>query len=78
MSAPLASARCLDSFCPWLSDEQGLALLGGEAQRHADQTGHAVYLTYTIPARPGCDPVCRCSSADLDRNATDCAVHGRA
>jgi len=50
---PLASARCLDTFCDWTSEQPGLALLGGEAQRHADQTGHAVYIIYTIPAREG-------------------------
>lgn len=57
MSAAIASARCLDLSCDWWTDQPGLALLGGESQRHADATGHAVYLTYTIPARAGCDPV---------------------
>ena len=76
MSA-LAFARCLELTCDWSSERAGLALLGGEAQRHADATGHAVYLTYTIPARAGCGPAaaCACTSDDLDR--TPCPVHGK-
>lgn len=76
MSA-LASARCLDRACDWSSERAGLALLGGEAQSHADSTGHGVSILYTIPARAGCDPVsrCVCTSDDFDR--TPCPVHGR-
>jgi len=46
-TTPIASAYCLSVYCEWRT-EGGLAIVGGEAQRHADETDHVVHVTAEI------------------------------